>query len=107
MDVCREAGKRFVFDGFSVRQRIKTGRVSLESVKKTIAERGFGFVDVDPKADMSTFRAAATIWGPADVAAGHVLNEGAEWGVARGIGTGASFETTACAQTVPDHRCER
>lgn len=86
MVVCRAAGKRFVFDSFAVRQRIKTGQISRNGVTTGIARNGIAFENVDPQADTSTFEAAATIGGKAKTSTGPVWNEGAEWDVAPAAG---------------------
>ncbi len=52
LTVSRRAGKPFVYDGFAVDQRIKTGKLSEDELKETIRGQGIRFEQVDPGAIM-------------------------------------------------------
>lgn len=56
MTVCRAAGKSFVFDDFSVRQRIALGQMNSELLNSRIAENRVTYETINPLSDMRVFR---------------------------------------------------
>ena len=63
MTICHYAGKQFVFDKFSVRQRIALGRMSFESVELLFVKDKdqIIFETINPLSDMRAFRDYSTV----------------------------------------------
>lgn len=61
MTVCHYAGKQFVFDKFSVQQRIALGRLSFESVESLSVKNRIIFETIDSLSDMRVFRDYSTV----------------------------------------------
>lgn len=79
MVVCRAAGKAFVFDAFAMRQRVRLGHTSVDTVRQAILRNGIRFEEVDFGATMDSFRVAATLGARPFPAQD---SQGTEWGIA-------------------------
>jgi hypothetical protein len=55
-EVCRMAGKAFVFDEFTVGQLIKIGAVTPARLQDILRERGITYVAIDPRASAESLR---------------------------------------------------
>jgi hypothetical protein len=54
--VCRMAGKAFVFDEFTIGQLIKTGAFTPARLQEILRERGITYVAIDPRASAESLR---------------------------------------------------